>query len=69
MQAIPKRYDAANEALERFLMRQGRRKFLKPLYQKLAETEDGKRRARAIYEKARPTYHAVSRGTIDGILK
>lgn len=69
MQAIPKKYDAANEALERFLTKQGRRKFLKPLYQKLAETEEGKRRARAIYEKARPTYHAVSRGTIDGILK
>ena len=69
MQAIPQKYDAANEALERFLTRQGRRKFLKPLYQKLADTEEGKRRARAIYEKARPTYHAVSRGTIDGILK
>ena len=69
MQTIPKKYDAANEALERFLTKQGRRKFLKPLYQKLAETEEGKRRAKAIYEKARPTYHAVSRGTIDGILK
>jgi leukotriene-A4 hydrolase len=69
MQAIPNHYDAANEALERFLTKQGRRKFLKPLYQKLAETEEGKSRARAIYDKARPTYHAVSRGTIDGILR
>jgi leukotriene-A4 hydrolase len=69
MQAIPNRYDTANEALERFLTKQGRRKFLKPLYAKLAETEEGKRRARAIYDKARPTYHAVSRGTIDQILK
>ncbi|HEX7419842.1 MAG TPA: M1 family metallopeptidase [Thermoanaerobaculia bacterium] len=69
MQAIPNRYDTANDALERFLTKQGRRKFLKPLYAKLAETEEGKRRARAIYEKARPTYHAVSRGTIDTILR
>ncbi|MGZ5476611.1 MAG: M1 family metallopeptidase [Thermoanaerobaculia bacterium] len=69
LQAIPHRYDAANEALERFLTKQGRRKFLKPLYQKLSENEEGMQRARKIYERARPTYHAVSRGTIDGILK
>ncbi|HEV8657931.1 MAG TPA: M1 family metallopeptidase [Thermoanaerobaculia bacterium] len=69
MQSIPHAYEPANEALERFLTKQGRRKFLKPLYQKLAENEEGLERARKIYEKARPTYHAVSRGTIDGILK
>jgi leukotriene A-4 hydrolase/aminopeptidase len=69
MQAIPHRYEDAYDALERFLTKQGRRKFLKPLYQKLAENEEGSQRARKIYEKARPTYHAVSRGTIDGILK
>jgi leukotriene-A4 hydrolase len=69
MQAIPNKYDAANEALERFLTKQGRRKFLKPLYQKLAENDEGMLRAKTIYKKARPTYHAVSRGTIDQILK
>ncbi len=46
MQAIPNGYEPANDALERFLLRQGRRKFLKPLYQKLAETPDGLERAR-----------------------
>jgi leukotriene A-4 hydrolase/aminopeptidase len=69
MQTITRDYEPANDALERFLTKQGRRKFLKPLYQKLAEREEGMKRARKIYEKARPTYHAVSRGTIDGILK
>jgi aminopeptidase N len=69
MQGIAHGYGAAWEPLERFLLRQGRRKFLKPLYQKLAESEEGLKRARRIYEKARPTYHAVSRGTIDNILK
>jgi aminopeptidase N len=69
MQGIAHRYEPAWEPLEKFLMRQGRRKFLKPLYQKLAETEEGRERARRIYKKARPTYHAVSRGTIDNILK
>ena len=67
LQAIENRYEPAYDALERFLLRQGRRKFLKPLYEKLARTDI--ERARAIYAKARPTYHAVSRGTIDGILK
>jgi aminopeptidase N len=67
LQAIENRYQPAYGAMERFLLRQGRRKFLKPLYEKLAKTDIES--ARAIYAKARPTYHAVSRGTIDGILK
>ncbi|HYC63018.1 MAG TPA: M1 family metallopeptidase [Thermoanaerobaculia bacterium] len=68
MNAIDRRYEPAYDALERFLLRQGRRKFLKPLYQKLAETPEGLDRARRIYEKARPMYHAVSYRTIDQIL-
>ena len=47
----------------------GRRKYLKPLYTELAKTPAGLERARAIYSKARPRYHAVSTGTIDKILK
>ena len=69
MNAIEHKYEPAYDALERFLLRQGRRKFLKPLYQKLAETPEGLERARRIYEKARPMYHAVSYRTIDQILK
>jgi leukotriene-A4 hydrolase len=69
MQALDHKYEPAYDALERFLLRQGRRKFLKPLYQKLAETPDGLQRARKIYAKARPMYHAVSYRTIDQILK
>jgi len=67
MQAVENRYEPAYDALERFLLRQGRRKFLKPLYEKLAKNDP--ERGRAIYAKARPTYHAVSRGTIDSIVK
>ena len=68
MRSIPAHYEPAAASLESFLTRQGRRKFLKPLYKQLAATEEGKVRARAIYEKARPTYHAVSVQTIDTIL-
>ncbi|HEX6178812.1 MAG TPA: M1 family metallopeptidase [Thermoanaerobaculia bacterium] len=67
--AIDNRYHAAMDALERFLTSQGRRKFLKPLYTKLAETPEGLEFARRVYAQARPTYHSVSVQTIDEILK
>ncbi len=62
-------YADADERLERFLLEVGRRKYLKPLYTALAKTEEGKARARRIYEQARPRYHSVSTGTIDEILR
>ena len=62
-------YQPGYAALEKFLTGVGRRKFLKPLYTKLAETPDGLERALRIYRKARPGYHPVSYSTIDGILK
>lgn len=62
-------YQQGYAALEKFLTGVGRRKFLKPLYTKLAETPEGLERARRIYRKARPGYHPVSYSTIDGILK
>lgn len=68
LNAIDNHYEPAFDALETFLLRQGRRKFLKPLYQKLAETPEGVERAKRIYARARPTYHSVSYRTIDAIL-
>ena len=62
-------YAAAQPALEAFLIRVGRRKFLTPLYSRLAKTETNKRWAKAVYDKARPGYHAVAINTIDEILK
>jgi hypothetical protein len=50
-------------------MSQGRRTFLRPLYEELAGTDWGRALAMRIYRQARPTYHSVSVGTIDGILK
>lgn len=62
-------YDAVDKPTEAFLLRVGRRKFLKPLYEAMAKTEAGKARARAIYAQARPRYHAVSTRTLDEMLK
>ena len=67
--AIANRYEPAFPALERFLTSQGRRKFLAPLYTDLAKTEWGRTMAADIYRRARPTYHSVSVGSIDTILK
>ncbi|HEX4954086.1 MAG TPA: M1 family metallopeptidase [Thermoanaerobaculia bacterium] len=61
-------YQPANEALERFLTQVGRRKFLRPLYNALAKTPEGKAMANRIYAKARPGYHSVAVNTVDGIL-
>ena len=59
---------AADQALESFLTRQGRRKFLLPLYRELARTKEGSGKARRIYRKARPGYHSISRRSVEEIL-
>ena len=61
-------YHAGMPAVEKLLLEQGRRKFLKPLYQELAKTQAGKARAIALYQKARETYHLIAVNTIDEIL-
>ena len=66
--AIRHRYELAMPALERFLTSQGRRKFLKPLYEDLMATKWGTSEAKRIYTVARPTYHAVSTTTLDPIV-
>ncbi|MEQ8624729.1 MAG: M1 family metallopeptidase [Vicingaceae bacterium] len=65
---IPNNYKTAEVATEEFLIRVGRRKFLVPIYKAILKSEKGQKRAEAIYSKARPNYHAVSRTTLDGIL-
>jgi aminopeptidase N len=69
LHVIAAKYEPGIKKLEQFLTQQGRRKFLKPLYRKLVETDQGKVLAQRIYKQARPTYHAVSRETIDELLK
>jgi leukotriene-A4 hydrolase len=66
--AVRHHYDVANARLEEFLTSQGRRKYLKPLYQELVKTPEGKASATRIYAKGRPLYHAISRHTLDEIV-
>ncbi len=55
-------------ALEKFLVKVGRRKFVLPLYRVLMQTEQNKEKARQIFEKARGNYHAVTRQSIEKLL-
>jgi leukotriene-A4 hydrolase len=66
--SVRNNYAAADHSLERFLTSVGRRKFLKPLYEELAKTAQGKQRGLDIYRKARPGYHPIYSNTVDGIL-
>lgn len=61
-------YSPAYPRMERFLIEVGRRKFLKPLYEELMKSDEGRVRARAIYAKARAGYHPMAAATVDGIL-
>jgi leukotriene-A4 hydrolase len=67
--AIANRYDPAVPAVERFLTSMGRRKFVAPLFESLmAQGDWGRPIAERVYAKARPTYHAVTSGTVDKTL-
>lgn len=66
--AIEQNYKPAYPALESFLVNVGRRKFLSPLYERLAVTDQNKKWAQEVYKKARPGYHAVSYNSIDKVL-
>lgn len=63
--AIDCKYNEANQEIKNYLLRIGRRYLVAPLYDKLLQTEEGKLFAQQIYKEARPTYHSVTRGTID----
>lgn len=69
LMAIRNRYEPAYPRLEEFLTSIGRRKLIKPLYEELARTPEGKERALAIYRRARPTYHPIAVASIDEVLK
>ncbi len=66
---IEQNYTPAYPAMKLFLTSVGRRKFLTPLYTRLAATPANKQWAKDVYIEARPGYHSVSYNTVDEILK
>ncbi|ETX01375.1 MAG: hypothetical protein ETSY2_37325 [Candidatus Entotheonella gemina] len=61
-------YEPAFPMVEAFLCRQGRRKFLQPLYSALWANPRSRDLAATIYRQARPGYHPIAAATIDGIV-
>jgi aminopeptidase N len=68
-QAAAHRYEPAYARMESFLIEVGRRKFLMPIYRALCDTPEGRKLALAIYAKARPGYHSISRSSLDTLLR
>ena len=66
--SIKQKYAPADGRLEEFLTTVGRRKFIKPLYEELAKTPEGKTRAVAIYKKSRSGYHSMTFSSVDKVL-
>jgi leukotriene-A4 hydrolase len=68
--ALANRYPPAVPAADRFLMSMGRAKFVVPLFKTLmAQGEWGRPLATSLYAKARPTYHSVTTGLVDKVMK
>lgn len=66
--AIRANYSPAWPRLEQYLTSIGRRKLVKDLYEDLAKTVEGKRRAQQIYAKARPLYQVPLVQQLDELL-
>jgi aminopeptidase N len=67
--AIANRYTAAYPAMERYMVRIGRRKLIVPLYRDLVATRDGAEMANRIFAKAREGYHPLAQDTVAEVLK
>lgn len=67
--ALASHYPPATASATEFLTGQGRLKFVVPLYSELMKQgEWGPALARKIYAAARPGYHPITQGAIDGIV-
>ena len=68
--ALDNRYEPAVPLAERFLARVGRRKFVLPLFETLmSEGAWGQGHAKRIYAQTRAGYHAVTRDSVDKVVK
>jgi leukotriene-A4 hydrolase len=69
LMAVKCHYEPAYARLNDFLTTVGRRKYVKPIYEELEKTPQGRERALHIYQVARPGYHPITQSTVDAILK
>jgi leukotriene-A4 hydrolase len=69
LMAIRNKYQPAYLRLETYLTSIGRQKLIKPLYEELVKTPDGRERALKIYQKARAGYHPIAVNALDKVVK
>ncbi len=67
--AVASGYEPAIDRACAFLEEMGRMKYLKPLYTVLAANDHTKDRARALFDKVRPTYHPIAQMVVESVLK
>ena len=60
-------YHAADPRIEEFLTSVGRLKYIKPIYEALVATPDGRRVAAVIYAKTKSFYHPIARTAIEQV--
>jgi len=68
LMSIRNRYQPACLRLEQFLSEVGRKIYIKPLYEELVKTDDGRKVARRVYGKVRSSYHPISQVAIDNVV-
>ncbi|MDP8916226.1 MAG: M1 family metallopeptidase [Pseudomonadota bacterium] len=67
---VKNRYDPIKPHVERFLLSQGRRKFVLPLFRSLmAQGDWGRPFAQQLYARARPGYHPVTSTSVDAVMR
>ena len=69
LHCIRNKYTIANPAIRAFLNVVGRRKFVKPLYAEMLKSPEGKTMAKEIFATSKMNYHAITRETIEAMLK
>lgn len=66
--SIRNKYAAADARLEQYLTSIGRQKLIKPLYEELVKTPEGKQRAKVIFAKARAGYHPIAQASVGKVV-
>jgi hypothetical protein len=67
--AIQTNYETAFDRLAEYLQSIGREKLIRPLYEELVKSPQGRQMALKIYEVARPSYHPIVTGKLDKLFR
>jgi aminopeptidase N len=66
--AVEHGYEPAYPGIEAHLKTVGRMLLIRPIYQALVKTRDGRAFAERVYAEARPNYHPIARAAVDDVL-